>query len=156
MNKENPFEDRNKQHEIMVGRRLRSIRKQRGMTLKQVATQMLEKDGLTENHPKWELALVGLVNKISRNETSVRILKYPFAEQLALVLDFDVNMLFSRGEVTLDSLAQQRLFRLSDELLDALDKVREQVEEKIGINNLSNEQLVEYLARNFCMQGRVQ
>jgi transcriptional regulator with XRE-family HTH domain len=156
MNKENPFEDRNKQHEIMIGRRLRSIRKQRGMTLKQVATQMLEKDGLTEDHPKWEATLASLLNKISRNETGARTLRYPFAGQLALVLDFDVNMLFSRSEVTLDSLAEQRLFRLSDELLDALDKAREQVEEKIGINNLSNEQLVEYLARNFCMQGRVQ
>ena len=59
MNKENPFEDRNKQHEIMVGRRLRSIRKQRGMTLKQVATQMLEKDGLTTT-PSGNLLLLVL------------------------------------------------------------------------------------------------
>ena len=141
-----------KQHYAIVGRRLRSIRKRRGMTLKEVATKMLEHDGLTENHPKWESALVYRVNKISRNETAARSLRYPFAERLAMVLDFDVDMLFSRNEMKLDSLTEQRLESsviLSTELIDALETVRKKIEEDTGIHSLSIEQLIEHIARKY-------
>ena len=142
--------DAEKDHCKMVGRRLRSIRKRRGMTLKQVATKILRNDGLTENHPEWETALSTLLNKISRNETAARILRYPFAERLAKVLDFAVDMLFSRNEMNLDSLTEQPLessLFLSAELLNVLEEAREKVEENIGIHNLSNEQLIEYMVR---------
>jgi len=141
-----------KQHYEMVGRRLRSIRKRRGMTLKQVATKMLENDGLTENHPKWESALICLVNKISRNETAIRVLRYPFATQLSMVLDFDVDMLFSRNEMNLDSLTEQRpehSINLSAELIEALETARKKIEEDTGIHSLTTEQLIEHIARKY-------
>lgn len=144
--------DAEKQYYEMVGRRLRSIRTRRGMTLKEVATKMLENDGLTENHPKWGSALSCLVNKISRNETAIRVLKYPFANELATVLDFDVDMLLSRNEVNLDSLTQQRpehSINLSAELIDALETARKKIEEDTGIHSLTTEQLIEHIARKY-------
>jgi len=144
--------DGEKQYYEMVGRRLRSIRKRRGMTLKEVATKMMENDGLTENHPKWESALSCLVNKISRNETAIRVLRYPFATQLAVVLDFDVDMLFSRNEMNLDSLTEERLehsINLSAELIEALETARKKIEEDTGIHSLTTEQLIEHIARKY-------
>ena len=67
-----------------------------------------------------------------------------------MVLDFDVDMLFSRNEMNLDSLTEQPLessLFLSAELLNVLEEAREKVEENIGIHNLSNEQLIEYMVR---------
>ena len=141
-----------KEHYKTVGRRLRSIRKRRGMTIKQVATKMLENDGFTEDHREWESALNNLLNKISRCETAIRMLRHPFAERLAMVLDFDVDMLFSRNEMCLDSLTEQRLESsviLSTELIDALETVRKKIEEDTGIHSLSIEQLIEHIARKY-------
>lgn len=141
-----------KQYYEMVGRRLRSIRKRRDMTLKEVATKMLEHDGLTENHAKWETALSTLLNKVSRSETGSRMLRYPFAERLAMILDFDVDMLFSHNEMKLDSLTEQCLehsINLSAELIEALETARKKIEEDTGIHSLTTEQLIEHIARKY-------
>ena len=142
---------REKDHRITVGRRLRLLRVQRKMTLKDVATKLLQDTDLDLNEPSGKSKLVQQVNNISRIETAARPLKYDLAAQLALAMDFDISELFAGEEVPLNYLSDEQVTHsvvLSGSTAIALEEFREEFSNELGVS-LSKEQVIEYLARNF-------